>query len=319
MRTERPISHGTWGRGAPLVSLAALGGGVLATFLSTGLPATLGSETNAPVLQFIEPTNNTVFSTRSERPIVLRASASNNVFRTADVLAAQSVTLAWDPSVETNLAKYSLYYGVSRGTYSTQLEVSTNSAMATVSNLLAGQTYFFVVTARDVDGLKSVPSNEVSYKVPRATNSPPVAMGVTIQAQEDQSALAGTDPEGDPLTDMLLSRPVSGTFSGTAPPLTARAMGDNGTVSESARVNITVLDLTLRISVRADGAVALIIPQGALVAGGYDAEASEDLRTWTRLGPFQPGNVAAFYFDESPVGGRERRFYRSVRTPPLQP
>jgi hypothetical protein len=309
MRTERPISHGTWGQGAPLVWRAALSGGVLATFLSTGLPPTLGSETNAPVLQFIEPTNNTVVSTRSERPIVLSASASNNVFRTADVLAAQSVTLAWDPSVETNLAKYSLYYGVSRGTYSTQLDVSPNRAAATVSNLLAGQTYFFVVTARDVDGLKSVPSNEVSYHVPRATNPAPVAIGVTIQSQEDQSALAGTDPEGDPLTDMLLSSAVSGTLSGTAPTLTARATGDNG----------TVLDLTLRISVRADGAVALVIPQGALVAGGYDAEASEDLRTWTRLGPFQPGNVAAFYFDDSPVGGRERRFYRSVRTPPLQP
>jgi len=272
MRNERPISRGTWGRGAPLVWLAALSGGVLATFLSTGLPA---------------------------------------------AVAAQSVTLAWDPSVETNLAKYSLYYGVSSGTYSTQLELSTNRAVATVSNLLAGQTYFFVVTARDIDGLRSVPSNEVSYTVPRTTNAPPVA--VTIQSREDQSALAGTDPDGDPLTYGVLSSPVSGTFSGTAPTLTARATGENGAMIESAPVNITVLDLTLRISVRADGAVALVIPEGSLVTGGFDAEASEDLRTWTRLGPFQPGNVAAFYFDDPPIGARERRFYRSVRTPPLQP
>jgi hypothetical protein len=50
--------------------------------------------------------------------------------------------------------------------------------------------------------------------------------------------------------------------------------------------------------------------------GGYDAEASEDLRTWTRLGPFLPGNVAAFYYDDPPPDKRDRRFYRSVRVQP---
>jgi hypothetical protein len=84
-------------------------------------------------------------------------------------------------------------------------------------------------------------------------------------------------------------------------------------------VNITVLDLTLRIFLRADEGVTLVIPQGSMVAGGYDAEASQDLRTWTRLGHFLPGNVAAFYYDDPPPGARERRFYRSVRVPPLRP
>jgi hypothetical protein len=101
--------------------------------------------------------------------------------------------------------------------------------------------------------------------------------------------------------------------------LTARATGENGTVVESAPVNITVLDLTLRISVRADGTVMLVIREGSLVAGGYDAEASQDLRTWTRLGPFLPGNVAAFYYDDPPASARGRRFYRAVRVPPHQP
>jgi hypothetical protein len=39
------------------------------------------------------------------------------------------------------------------------------------------------------------------------------------------------------------------------------------------------------------------------------------LRTWTRLGPFLPGNVAAFYYDDPPASARARRFYRSVRVP----
>ena len=101
--------------------------------------------------------------------------------------------------------------------------------------------------------------------------------------------------------------------------LTARAVGENGAAMEAVPVNITVLDLTLRIFVEADGSVMLVISQGSLVTGGYDAEASQDLRTWTRLGPFQPGNVAAFYYDEPPAGARERRFYRTVRVPPRLP
>src|SRR5262249_2452337 len=79
--------------------------------------------------------------------------------------------------------------------------------------------------------------------------------------------------------------------------LTARATGDNGTMVEAAPVTITVIDRTLRISVGRDGTVILVIQQGSLVPGGYDCLFSDDLKTWTRLGPFQPGNVAAFYFD----------------------
>jgi len=58
--------------------------------------------------------------------------------------------------------------------------------------------------------------------------------------------------------------------------------------------------------------VTLVIPQGSMVPGGYDLEASQDLQSWTRLGPFEPGNVAAFYFDVPPETAREKRFYRSV-------
>ena len=83
-----------------------------------------------------------------------------------------------------------------------------------------------------------------------------------------------------------------------------------------AAVAITVLDLTLQLFVSADGAVTLVIPQGSLVEGGYDLEESPDLQTWARVGPFAPGNVAAFYFDLPPVTAHERRFYRSVRVPP---
>jgi hypothetical protein len=97
--------------------------------------------------------------------------------------------------------------------------------------------------------------------------------------------------------------------------LTAQATGENGTVVNAAPVTITVIDRTLHIFVRTDGSVTLAIPQGSMTPGGYDLEASQDLREWKRLGRFEPGNVAAFYYDVPPETARQMRFYRSVYTP----
>jgi hypothetical protein len=101
--------------------------------------------------------------------------------------------------------------------------------------------------------------------------------------------------------------------------LTARATGENGTVLNATPVNITVIDRTLEIFVQSDGGVTLSIREGAMVRGRYDLEASQDLQTWTRLGSFGPGNVAAFYWDVPPETAKAKRFYRSVFIPPATP
>ena len=106
------------------------------------------------------------------------------------------------------------------------------------------------------------------------------------------------------------NHPMAGTYR-----LTARAAGENGTVVAAAPVTITIVDLTLRISVDADGTVLLVIPQGSLVRGGYDLEVSDDLKSWSRPGSFSPGDVAAFYRDHPPVNTR-CRFYRATYIPP---
>lgn len=81
--------------------------------------------------------------------------------------AAQSVSLAWDPNSETNLAGYIIYYGTASGQYSVSNNVG-NVTNCIVSGLWEGTNYFFVVTAYDDSGLESDPSNEVSYLVPGA-------------------------------------------------------------------------------------------------------------------------------------------------------
>ncbi len=79
--------------------------------------------------------------------------------------ADQSVSLAWDPSPDTNVVGYILYYGNATGVYSSRVDVGTNTAFS-ISGLKEGQTNFFVVTAYDVAGLESDPSNELGFVVP---------------------------------------------------------------------------------------------------------------------------------------------------------
>ena len=80
-------------------------------------------------------------------------------------LGSQSVSLAWDASTGTSVAGYVVKYGAASGVYTNSLNVG-NQLTATISGLQDSATYYFAVTARDANGLESVPSNEISYEVP---------------------------------------------------------------------------------------------------------------------------------------------------------
>ena len=76
---------------------------------------------------------------------------------------AGDVTLQWDPNPETDVVGYKVYYGTSSRTYSAPIPFGLQSTY-TVTGLAAG-TYYFAVTAFNVDGLESAFSNEVSTTV----------------------------------------------------------------------------------------------------------------------------------------------------------
>ena len=85
---------------------------------------------------------------------------------------SHSAILSWDRSnSHTNLAAYIVKYGTTSGIYTGRVDVATNLTAATVGNLTADRTYFFVVIARNVFGLESYPSIEVSYTVPNSGSS----------------------------------------------------------------------------------------------------------------------------------------------------
>jgi hypothetical protein len=78
---------------------------------------------------------------------------------------ASQTTVSWSPSVNSDVAGYVVYYGPSSGVYTYRVVAGTNTT-ATIENLNAGQTNFFVVRAFSNGGAQSLPSNEVSYIVP---------------------------------------------------------------------------------------------------------------------------------------------------------
>lgn len=78
-----------------------------------------------------------------------------------------SVTLAWDPSPDTNVAGYYLCHGFQSGNYSTTNVCPGATTNYVVGNLIPYAVYFFAVAAYSEDGLMSDFSNEVTY-----TNNP---------------------------------------------------------------------------------------------------------------------------------------------------
>lgn len=58
---------------------------------------------------------------------------------------------------------YRVYYGVASGAYTKMLDV-TNATNITIPGLMEGSTYYFAVTAYNIFGLESDPSDELNYE-----------------------------------------------------------------------------------------------------------------------------------------------------------
>lgn len=83
------------------------------------------------------------------------------------VVAATSVPLAWNPSLDVNVAGYKIYYGVASQTYTNWVDVG-NVTNVVINGLMAGNTYYFAATTYDVSGVESDFSNEAVYALTAA-------------------------------------------------------------------------------------------------------------------------------------------------------
>ena len=93
-----------------------------------------------------------------------------------------AVTLAWDPNAEPGIEGYRLSYGTASGQYTTSIDVG-NTTSHTVTGLIAGQTYYFVLQAINAAG-PSPYSNEISATL----TSPLTVMNLTANRTSPQPA-----------------------------------------------------------------------------------------------------------------------------------
>src|SRR5688572_27563906 len=119
------------------------------------------------------------------------------------VVAAQAqsrVTLAWDRNSETNITGYKLYSGTVTRVYTDVINVG-NVTTASMSNLAAGVTYRFAVTAYNALGTESDYSSEIAFTTTNIVtpNIPPTLASLTnLTIDEDAGAqtvsLTGISP-----------------------------------------------------------------------------------------------------------------------------
>lgn len=142
---------------------------------------------------------------------------------------ARTVTLAWDPNTEPDIAGYKIYYRAGdatlplNGTGAAEGPSPVDIGMklsATLSNLSDGQPYYFAVTAYNSAGYESSFSNIISSPAPTTAlpvNQPPVLSPIGSKTVAEGVAInltvAASDPDGNPLTFSASGLPAGATFN----------------------------------------------------------------------------------------------------------
>lgn len=84
----------------------------------------------------------------------------------------KKVHLSWQGNNEPDLSGYKVYYGLSSKNYSESIDVGKATSYTT-TDLLAGEVYFFAVTAYDTANNESEFSTEISVSIPTEDSTPP--------------------------------------------------------------------------------------------------------------------------------------------------
>lgn len=238
--------------------------------------------------------------------------------------AIRQVTLAWDPSPDTEVLGYKIYYGTSTGNYGTILDVG-QSTMATITNLTPGTQYYITVTAYS-NTVESLPSDEIAYAtsalIPPSVQitTPNTGIQVNGPATVNLNAQA-TDPDGV-LARVELYSGANKVSEATAPPynavipnlptgqhsLSAVAVDQSGARWPSTAVTINVVEFkTSQSRMRQDGAFEVTV-SGA-VGSTNRVWYSADLVHWELLQTVQ-NTSGNFTISDPGAKGASQRFYK---------
>jgi hypothetical protein len=98
------------------------------------------------------------------------------------VASTAAVVLEWDPNKETNIVGYTLKWGFTSGAEDHDILTGLNTTWTVSEPWPSGTVVYFVVTATNVEGLESGPSNEISYTVPAAPTPTPAPSPTPVPA-----------------------------------------------------------------------------------------------------------------------------------------
>jgi hypothetical protein len=202
---------------------------------------------------------------------------------------AATVTLAWDPNAEPDIARYYVGYRTSP----TGIETLVNVGLATqwsLTTAVAGGTYYFRVYAENASGLRSAPSNEVSTTIP-TTPLPPSGGGLALEratlnfgaVQSSGTALGPKTPAqrmmvtqtaaGGPVawsaasvgtgSTRITVSPASGSGTGPVTVTLASTSLAAGTYTNTVRVTVGSTQLDVPVTTRVYAAGASAAPAGS--------------------------------------------------------
>lgn len=134
----------------------------------------------------------------------------------------RSVALAWDPSPDSSVVGYRIYYGTQTGNWTNHIDVGSQISV-TLAGFTPQTTNFLTVKAYDANQMESEPSNEIQYiapGVPSPTLSTAVAKlntkGVKLNFQATSGVeyrIEATEDFKNWTTVLTTNVPVSGPIS----------------------------------------------------------------------------------------------------------
>lgn len=125
--------------------------------------------------------------------------------------ASQSVELTWTDSSSPEIVAYKVYFGTQSGQYDNSITFG-DLADVLIPGLNSGQTYFFAVSAIDVNGNESPLSNETSYSVPGASSVQLDVQGTTSALNAAQLSWTAS-PDSDVYAYMVSYGTQSGVYT----------------------------------------------------------------------------------------------------------
>lgn len=217
--------------------------------------------------------------------------------------SASSIQLSWDANPEPDLMGYNVYMGTSQGSYHTTKNTGSNPSYV-FQNLSQGITYYFTVTAYDQTKNESLPSEEVSVKIPdimMPTTPGNLTLNSASNTQVAFSWTASTDNVGVTGYDVarnnvVIGQPTTNAFvdNTTSPGMpysyTVKARDANGNVSAwSAPLQFTTAQVMAQLEVFVSGSGSVVSTPNGINCPRRSCSAGYPNQTVVTLTP-KPGN-----------------------------